>query len=57
LVLDIMELRAYANAKAAVERGGDLPAIPMVKKVAEIQQELDQMAAEGKLVGETDVTP
>ena len=49
MVLDIMEMRAYANAKAAVERGGDLPSTPMVKKVMEIQQELDQMAAEGKL--------
>lgn len=57
LVLDIMELRAYAQAKRTVEQvyeaakgraergqdmgGLDLPDTAMVKKVMEIQQELE----------------
>jgi phage tail protein X len=55
LVLDIMELRAYANAKRIVEQvyeaskraavsGGEmpeLPASPMIERVVEIMQELE----------------
>lgn len=55
LVLDIMELRAYAHAKQAVKEvyeaskraavsGGEMPELPdspMVKRVIEIQQELE----------------
>ena len=57
LVLDIMELRAYVAAKAVVEQGGDLPATPMVRRVMEIREVLDRMEAEGRLMGENDVTP
>jgi hypothetical protein len=55
LVLDIMELRAYAGAKRIVEQvyeaskraaisGGempDMPVTPMVRRVVEIMQELE----------------
>jgi len=57
LVLDVMELRAYAEAKRAVEQiykeakarverdqdmaGLDLPEAPMVKLVIEIQREIE----------------
>lgn len=49
LVLDVMTLRAYAQAKVAVEQGGDLPATPMVRKVMQIREELDRMQAEGQV--------
>lgn len=62
LVLDIMELRAYAQAKRTVEQvyeaaksraergqdmaGLDLPDTPMVKRVIEIQKELERKQVE-----------
>ena len=65
LVLDIIEIRAYAQAKRTVEQvyeaakaraekgqdmgGLDLPASPMVQRVVEIQQEIERMQAEGEL--------
>lgn len=55
LLLDVMELRAYAQAKRAVDetyeagkraavRGGDMPELPdspMVRRVIEIQREIE----------------
>ena len=55
LVLDIMELRAYANAKQVVDQvyeaakraaqtGGEMPDVPetpMIKRVVEIMRELE----------------
>lgn len=49
LVLDIMELRAYAQAKSLVERGGELPASPIVKEVLAVQETLGQWQAEGRI--------
>lgn len=49
LVLDVIELRAYAGAKAVVEQGGELPDTPIVRQVQEVLRELGRMQDEGRI--------
>lgn len=51
LALDIMELRAYAQAKAALEQAKseqDVPKSPMVDRVFEVKQEIRRRQQDGE---------